>query len=109
MGSNQSNLAKKVDLSGKGISKLEEDMLPTFPRLEHIDLHKNKIEQIPESIVQDLNKSPLVVEHLQVLNLKKNRLAEVPPCVYTLGSTPSAGSNLFFFFIYILFSYRRVA
>lgn len=89
MGSSQSSLALSVKLSGKGIKDLEKDLkqprlLPAFPKLETIDLSKNKIDHIPPSIQQDVQKSPLVIEHLAVLDLSKNRLSEVPECVYLL-------------------------
>jgi len=89
MGSSQSSLALKVDLSGKGIKDLEKDlkqphMLPTFPKLETINLSKNKITGIPDSIVADLAKSPKVIEHLQVLNLAKNKLTGIPDAIWLL-------------------------
>ena len=47
MGSSQSSLALQVKLSGKGLKDLEKDLkqphlLPAFPKLEMIDLSKNK-------------------------------------------------------------------
>jgi Leucine-rich repeat (LRR) protein len=92
MGSNQSNLATKVDLKGKGIKNLEEDlkqphMLPNFTKLQEISLAKNKIGNIPNSFSQDIIKAPQVAENLLILDLHKNRLTEVPDAVYHL-STP---------------------
>lgn len=94
MGSSQSNLAIKLDLSGRGIKDLETDvkqphMLPTFTKLQTISLKNNKLTGIPASIVNDLHKSPLVIEHLATLSLSKNRLPEVPDCIYLCSAPPS--------------------
>ncbi len=91
MGTSQSSLALKVDVSGKGIKDLEKDlkqprMLPTFPKLEHINLSKNKITAVPEVIENDLSRSPKVIEYLQVLNFSKNKLTAIPDAVWLLGS-----------------------
>jgi Leucine-rich repeat (LRR) protein len=90
MGGSQSNLGIKVDLSNKGIRDLELEtkqprMLPTFPKLQHMNLSKNKIVSIPPNIVADLQKSPLVIEHLQTLNFSRNKLTNIPECLFLLG------------------------
>jgi len=92
MGSSQSSIALSVKLSGKGIKDLEKDLkqphlLPAFPKLELIDLSKNKIEHIPPSIHQDLVKSHNVIEFLHTLDFSKNKLSEVPDTIFLL-STP---------------------
>jgi len=53
-------------------------------RLEEVDLHKNKIERFPDFVFADIQRSPLVVEHLSVVNLKKNKLTDLPDCLFLL-------------------------
>jgi hypothetical protein len=89
MGSSQSSLALKIDISGKGVKDIEKDlkqphMLPAFPKLEQINLSKNKITSVPDSIFADIQKSPKVIEHLQVLNFSKNKLATIPDAIWLL-------------------------
>jgi len=89
MGSNQSSLALKLDLSGKGIKDLDKDVkqphiLPTMPKLQEINLSKNKLAVIPDVIVKDMEKSPKVLEFLQVLNLSRNKFTEIPDAVWLL-------------------------
>lgn len=91
MGSSTSNLATKVDLSGRGIADLERDLkqphlLPAFARLQVLNLKGNKISTIPPSIVNDLQRSPNVIEHLQSLNFSKNNLSQIPPAIFILGT-----------------------
>jgi len=116
MGSSQSNIAVKLDLSGKGIVDIEKDtkqprMLPTFPKLQSINASKNKIERIPPNIAADLTKSPLVIEHLEKLNFSKNKLAEIPECFMLLGPPllllllPSTSSFKYIYLIIFLFCF----
>ena len=93
MGATQSNLATKVDLKGKGIKNLEEDlkqphMLGNFTKLQEICLAKNKISAIPNSYCQELLKAPQVAENLIKLDLHKNRLTEMPEPLYMLSIIP---------------------
>jgi len=105
MGSNQSSLALKVDLSGKGLKDLEKDlkqphMLPTFPKLELISLKSNKLTNIPDSIYADIQKSPKVVEFLSVLNLAKNKFETIPDAVWLCGPSPPRPSLPFPFLLH---------
>jgi len=89
MGSNTSSLSLKVDLSNKGIRDLEGDvkqphLLLAFAKLEHLNLSKNKIEKVPESLVLDIQKAPKVVEYLAYLNFSKNKLSSIPEAVFLL-------------------------
>lgn len=91
MGGSQSTLALKLDVSGKGIKDLLTDVkqphiLTAMPKLESLNLSKNKITAIPESISKDVERSPKVIEYLQILSLSKNKLTAVPDCVFLLGT-----------------------
>lgn len=90
MGSNQSTLALKLDLSGKGMKDLltetkQPHILTAMPKLEHLNLSKNKLSSIPPEIAKDVEKAPKVIEYLQVLNLSKNKFTAIPDCVFLLG------------------------
>jgi Leucine-rich repeat (LRR) protein len=89
MGSSQSHISPKLELIGKSIKDLEHDvkqphMLPTFRNLTIANLSRNKIETIPASIAQDLQKAPMVIETLETLNLSKNKFSQIPQCIFLL-------------------------
>lgn len=91
MGSGFSASSKKVDLNGKGVKDLKEvknvQLLKETTSLEIIDLTKNKIESIPQFLRDDIATSPLLIENVVQLILKKNRLPEVPEPIFLLCAT----------------------
>lgn len=89
MGSNVSSGMIKVSLKDKGIKDIEKDVknphfLPTFSKLQELNVSKNKITDIPQSILNDVSKSTALIESLVHLNFNKNRLAEIPEAFYRL-------------------------
>lgn len=61
--------------------------LPLSPPRPFKPTISHRIDHIPQSIQHDIQKSPLVIEHLALLDLSKNRLSEVPECVYLLSTS----------------------
>ena len=62
-------------------------MLPAFSKLEELNMSKNKIAAIPDSIHTDLDKAPAVIENLVRLNLSKNKFTVIPPILFRLRTS----------------------
>lgn len=89
MGSTVSSSMIKVSLKDKGIKDIDVDvknahMLPSFSKLQELNVSQNKISEIPSSILSDLSKAPAVIESLTILNFNRNRLVEIPEAFYKL-------------------------
>lgn len=91
MGAKMNTLSTRLLLSNKGLKDLmnlkQPRMLPAFTHLETIDLSHNKITGVPALIAEDVKKSTLTIEFLTHLHLNKNRLTDVPDCLFLFGPT----------------------
>jgi len=88
MGGKATTITTAVRLKKKGLhdfSKVENlELLPLFTKLRKIELQHNKLTEISENILQNIRKSPSIVEYLQELDLSHNRLTSLPEELYLL-------------------------
>jgi len=88
MGGKATTITTAVRLKKKGLhdfSKVENlELLPLFTKLRKIELQHNKLTEISDNVLQDIRKSPSIVEFLQELDLSHNRFASLPKELYIL-------------------------
>jgi len=88
MGGKATTITTAIRLKKKGLNDLSKvdnlELLSLFTRLMTIELHHNKLTGFPDTILEDLRKSPRVIEYLQELNLSHNRFTTLPQELYLL-------------------------
>eukprot|EP01125_Pyxidicula_operculata_P004400 TRINITY_DN1674_c0_g1_i1.p1 TRINITY_DN1674_c0_g1~~TRINITY_DN1674_c0_g1_i1.p1 ORF type:complete len:415 (-),score=66.52 TRINITY_DN1674_c0_g1_i1:133-1377(-) len=88
MGSKVSSLSTHVrykDKKLKDLNTLENiHLVSLFTKLEYVDLHKNKLAEIPEKVCIDMKKNANLVEYLVEVDLSFNRIKQLPDAFFVL-------------------------